>query len=258
MLEPAELRRLLPYGLGVVLLGVVGIAVGDFALQWQPVPSGLPLRTEVAYACAAVLVAGGVCLLVRQASSGAALVLGVFFASWAVVLHLPRVISNLGEVAVWNGFAEISAAACGGLAAWSLSRGSETRTTLSRIVPRVFGLCLAVFGTAHMVYAEFTASMVPAWLPAPLFWAYATGVGHLAASLSLLCGVLSRLAATVLTGMFASFVLLLHLPRVIASPQAHVEWVMLGVSITLMGAAWLVRGLTPASSDVRRISPAFS
>jgi hypothetical protein len=41
--------------------------------------------------------------------------------------------------------------------------------------------------------------------------------------------------------MMGSFVVLLHLPRVIAAPDQHVEWIMLAVSSMLTGAALLVR-----------------
>jgi uncharacterized membrane protein len=251
MLDSALLQRLLPYGLGVFLLGIVGIAFGDFALQWQPVPPGVPLRSELAYVCAAIVAFCAVALFFQRTTSQAALLLGSFFALWAAVLHLPRVLVHLGEIAVWNGLAEIGAAACGGWAAWVLVEGTRQRPTAARIVPRILGACLLVFGTAHFVYADFTASMVPKWIPGPLFWAYATGIGHFAAGLSLISGVLSRLAATLLTAMFASFVCLLHLPRVIASPETHMEWVMLAISTTLMGTAWLVRELTPEFSRAR-------
>ncbi len=49
--------------------------------------------------------------------------------------------------------------------------------------------------------------------------------------------------------MMASFVVLLHLPRVIAAPDQHVEWIMLGVSSTLTGAAWLVRKYADLNED---------
>ena len=41
--------------------------------------------------------------------------------------------------------------------------------------------------------------------------------------------------------MMASFVVLLHLPRVAAAPDQHVEWIMLAMSSALTGAALLVR-----------------
>ena len=83
--------------------------------------------------------------------------------------------------------------------------------------------------------------MVPAWIPYKLFWAYATGAGHLAAGLAFVSGIQARLAATCLAGMMGSFVVLLHIPRVIAAPDQHVEWIMLAVSSALTGSAWLLR-----------------
>jgi hypothetical protein len=41
--------------------------------------------------------------------------------------------------------------------------------------------------------------------------------------------------------MMASFVLLVHIPRVIGAPDQHIEWVMVSVATALSGAAWLVR-----------------
>jgi len=41
--------------------------------------------------------------------------------------------------------------------------------------------------------------------------------------------------------LLALFVLLVHLPRVIASPDEHLEWIMLGVALSLSGSAWAIR-----------------
>ena len=110
------------------------------------------------------------------------------------------------------------------------------------LVARVLaGVSAMVFGFAHFNYIDFTASMVPAWIPYKTFWAWATGAGHLAAGLALVSGIRARLAAGCEAAMMGSFVVLLHLPRVIAAPDQHVEWIMLGVSTMLTGAALLVR-----------------
>jgi hypothetical protein len=37
----------LPFALGAILLGAVSIWFHDFALQWQPVPAGFPMRTQL-------------------------------------------------------------------------------------------------------------------------------------------------------------------------------------------------------------------
>ena len=84
--------------------------------------------------------------------------------------------------------------------------------------------------------------MVPTWIPPnQIFWAYATGVVHVATGLSLVSGIRSQLGATVLAAMMAVFVVLVHIPRVYAAPGDQLEWIMLGVALSLSGAAWLVR-----------------
>jgi uncharacterized membrane protein YphA (DoxX/SURF4 family) len=103
------------------------------------------------------------------------------------------------------------------------------------------GASALVFGFAHFNYIDFTASMVPAWIPFKTFWAWATGVGHALTGIALLSGFQARLAAGCEAAMMGSFVLLLHLPRVVTAPDQHAEWIMLGMSTALAGAALLVR-----------------
>jgi hypothetical protein len=52
--------------------------------------------------------------------------------------------------------------------------------------------------------------------------------------------VLARLGATLLATMFAGFVLLLHVPRVVHAPESRLEWTMMSVAISLTGAAVIV------------------
>jgi len=233
-------RNTIPHAFGSILLGAVGIWFHDFAMQWQPVPKGLPLYTPLVYVSAALLIAGGAALLTRKGERGGALLLASFYGLWAIALHLPVAFASWQHIGVWNGPAEATFLAVGGLALFATGAG-QLRRTLTLTARLLAGASAVVFGLAHFNYADFTASMVPAWIPYPLFWAYATGAGHFAAGVALLSGVQARLAATLLAGMMGSFVVLLHIPRVIAHPELHAEWIMLGVSSALAGSAWLVR-----------------
>jgi uncharacterized membrane protein YphA (DoxX/SURF4 family) len=229
------------YAFGAILLGVIGIAFHDFAMQWQPVPAGFPIRTPLAYVSGIILVIGGAALLSPKGERGGAWLLTIFLGLWTVTLNVPAALAGYKHIGAWNSPAEIAFMTMGGLALVSSTAGA-LRKTLSRIARIVAGLSACVFGFAHFNYIDFTASMVPTWIPPNgVFWAWATGAGHLAAGLSLVSGIRARLAATLLAGMMASFVVLLHLPRVVAAPDQHVEWIMLGVSSMLAGAAWLLR-----------------
>ncbi len=230
-----------PYALGAILLGVITFCFGDFALQWQPVPKGWAPHLPLVYLSGALLVAGGAATLSRRWERWGALLLAVFYGLWVVALHLPNAFASAGHIGAWNGPAEITFLAMGGTALFAAGAG-PMRHTLALAARLLAGASAVVFGFAHFNYIDFTASMVPAWIPpSQVFWAWATGAGHLAAGIALVSGFQARLAATLLAGMMASFVLLLHIPRVIHAPDQHAEWIMLAISSSLAGAAWLVR-----------------
>src|SRR5450432_66724 len=97
------------------------------------------------------------------------------------------------SVGRWLGFSEALASLIGAWLLIAMLRGQSGSTALAQ---RVFGLACIVFGLSHFVYGEFTASMIPGWLPAHLILAYLTGAGHMAAGVALVTGAMPRLAAT--------------------------------------------------------------
>jgi len=98
-----------------------------------------------------------------------------------------------------------------------------------------------LFGGAHFFYMNLTAPLVPKWLPpGPELWGYATGVGHIAAGIAILTRVMARLAAILLTAMYASFTVLVHVPMLLADPTSHWIWSENAVNIALIGVAWVV------------------
>jgi uncharacterized membrane protein YphA (DoxX/SURF4 family) len=234
-------KHAIPYALGAILLGAVGIWFHDFAMQWQPVPRGLPAYGILAYVSGLLLIAGGVAILSRKGERFGALLLASFFGLWVVALHLPNAIAGYLHIGAWLAPAESAFACLGGVALFSSGAGA-LRGTLTKITRIVAGACCIVFGLAHFNYIDMTAGMVPAWIPPnQTFWAWATGAGHLAAGLALVSGFQARLAATLEAIMMAAFVVLLHIPLVIAAPALHINWIMLAVATTYAGAAWLVR-----------------
>jgi len=231
----------LVFALAAILLGAVGIVFHDFAMQWQPVPAGIGMRTQLAYVAGAVLVVGGALLLVTRTERAGAWLLTVFIGLWMLVLNLPVAIASASHIGAWNSPAEIGFLTSGALALAASSIASGARAHLLLVARLLAGASAIVFGFAHFNYIDFTASMVPGWIPYKAFWAWATGAGHLAAGIALVSGIKARLGVTCEAAMMGSFVVLLHLPRVIAAPEQHVEWIMLAVSSMLAGSALLVR-----------------
>jgi uncharacterized membrane protein len=235
------------YGLAAVLLGLVGLAWGDFAAVWQPVPDEIPGRTTLAYIAAIALISGGVALQRPRTAWMGALGLAILYAIFAL-LWVPRVVGFPKIFATWSGTAEQLALAIGGVAAYASVRrraagpaGGAAAIKMTRAGRLVFGLCLVAFGTAHLIYTNETAAMVPAWLPpGQRAWALATGACHLLAGLALLSGVWALLAARLVTAMFIGFGLFVWAPQLLRGPGDHMAWAGNAVNFALIGAAWAV------------------
>jgi uncharacterized membrane protein YphA (DoxX/SURF4 family) len=229
------------YGLGAIVLGIVELKFGAIADVWLPVPAHLAGNHILVYAAAGVLVLAGLAINLPRAAAIAAVTLAALFAMGMLVLELPLSLAKPASWGGWQGVAESTVMALGGVFAYLQAPGvSKTRAaTIGGIARLVFGACLLVFGVSHFVYVKFTASMVPAWIPpSQMIWAYATGVAQLAAGLAILSGVQARLAAVLLTVMYAAFSLLVHIPSVIAAPSSHANWAENGINLLLVGAAW--------------------
>lgn len=229
------------HAFGAIALGVIGIVFHDFALQWQPVPQGIGMRTPLAFASAALLLIGGAALLHRKWERAGAILLASFYGLWVIALHLPNAFASWKHIGAWNAPAELTYLSMGGVALFATGAGA-LRGTLRQVARILAGASALVFGLAHFNYIGFTATFVPAWIPPNgEFWAWATGGGHFAAGVALVSGYQARLAAGLHAAMMGSFALLVHIPRVIANPDKHEEWIMLGVSSGLAGSALLIR-----------------
>jgi uncharacterized membrane protein YphA (DoxX/SURF4 family) len=231
------------YGLAAVVLGFVGLVWGDFAVVWQPVPDAVPGQTPLGYAAAIPFLLAGFALQWRRIAYLGASALTVFYGAAVIVLDVPRAIAHPSVFVTWYGVAETLALAAGGLVTYAQCAERETSASvrLSRVGRLLFGLCLIVFSLAHLFYLEYTAKMVPVWIPpGQIFWAYATAAAHFAAGIALLCGIRARAAAMLLTAMFVSFGILVHVPTLLVDPQRHFYWVENAINFTLIGSAWII------------------
>lgn len=224
--------------LGMAGLGVLSLIYGDFALQWQAVPQGIPWRETLARLSGVTLLALGAGLVWGRSARPAALGLTLFLLTW-VLGHLARVAAQPLNVGEWLGVAESSALICG---AWIVYASLARREASIPAARLVFGVCCVVFGLSHLVYLAFTASMIPAWMPGRLGLAAFTGAAHMAAGLAIITGVVARLAAVLEAVMMTSFIVLVHLTGVAAEPASRLQWTMVFVALALSGAAWAVAG----------------
>ena len=224
----------------MITLGVVGLASGDFLLG-QPVPPGFPSRTVLAYAAAAFLLVTGAALEWRRTSARAAGILAAYYTVVVILLMNGRVLlAHFAEYVTYESLAEQAAIAAAALIVYADMRDRPPALRLTRLGQVAFGVCAIVFGGAHFAYMGMTAPLVPAWLPpSQEFWAWLTGFAHIAAGIAIVLSVRARLAAVLLTIMYASFTPLVHVPLLMSDPSV-MNWSENAVNLVLTGAAWVV------------------
>jgi len=231
------------YGVAAIGFGLVGIAWQDFALVWQPVPQDVSGRAGLACVVAVIFLIAGMALQWRTTGSIGAAVLAIVYSLCVLLLHLPKVIVHPNELSPWAGVAEQLSLVAGGLLAYAMTgRLDPLRSERFWKLAKVFYLaCLFSFGLVHFVFVDATAALVPQWLPLhPKFWAYATGIADWLAALAILSGKYALLAARLLTVMFITFGVLVHLPALVAEPRAHMSWTANVMNLALVGSAWLL------------------
>ena len=231
------------YGLGVMAMAIVALAWVDFDLG-QPVPKGFPARTALTYVAAFFMLVAGAAIQWRRTAAWGAAALAMYYALIVVILMNGRVVlAHYAEFGSYSGAAEQLAIAAAALIIYAAAAKIDAvrAACLTRLAQLTFGVCALLFGGAHFFYMNLTAPLVPKWLPpTPEFWGYATGVGHIAAGIAILTGVQARLAAILLTIMYASFTVLVHGPMLVADHSSRLIWSENALNIALIGAAWVV------------------
>ena len=123
---------------------------------------------------------------------------------------------------------------------------------------RIFiAISLVVFAIQHFLYANFVATLVPAWIPGRLFWAYFVGVAFVAAAIGAVVPKMTRPVGILLGILFLLFVVTLHIPRIAAHSRDGNEWTSGFVALAMCGGAWILAGAT-WSEDERQSTLSFS
>lgn len=233
------------FGASAIVLGLTGLLWADFATNWQRVGPSVPHREMLAYITAVYEILAGIAILcwrfgrqIARAGAGMLAVLySIFTLLWvAQVFAAPRVYDGWGNV-----FEELALVIASVVLYASLApRGSALAHKEARI-SRVYGVCAISFALNHFAYPARTASFVPKWIPpGQMFWAVATAVFFLLAAAAILSGVLAGLAAYLLTLMILGFEVLAWLPLLHAYPHVHFVCASNAISVTLIGATWVV------------------
>ncbi len=226
-------------------VAILTLAYGDFVPMRQPFPAWIPGRDTWIYGSAILILGASVGLCFSRTALPALLTLVAYQAVWMVICTLPIFATPLG-VGSWYGFCEALTPLISAGILYAMQRRSVTSARAVRVAQGLFGLTCVFYGWSHFYYADYTAGMVPAWLPARLGLAYFTGVAHIAAGIGITVGILPRLAATLEALMMSLFGLLVWVPSFFTHPRpdwatpTQNQWSELVVNLVLAAGAWVV------------------
>ena len=233
-------------------LAVWSLIYGDFGWGAQSVLARIPWREAWVYGSALILLAASAGLCVPRIALPSVLTIGAYQAVGAAI-SVPQILSEPLSIGAWYPFCEALTPLA---AAWILyamlrgqARGSGMLTASAgsvRAAQVLFGLTCVFYGLSHFVYVDYTAILVPAWLPGRRALAYFTGLGHVAAGVAVIIGILARLGATLEATMMSLFALLVWVPSFFAQPRPkwatppEHQWSELVVTLVVAASAWIV------------------
>jgi uncharacterized membrane protein len=116
---------------------------------------------------------------------------------------------------------------------------------LDKLIPfgRLFyAIPMAVFAAEHFTFTDSVLLIVPSWIPAHRFWFYCVAIALIAAAFSIIFKVRAQLAFTLLGIMLFLFVVLIHIPNVVATPQDRIRWAVALRDLAFSGGAFAFAG----------------
>ena len=131
------------------------------------------------------------------------------------------------------------------VALWAAKTDIARASGLDKIVALsnlCFAITLAVFGTLHLSDVESVLPIVPSYMPWRLFWAYFFGFALLAASLSIATKIQVRWSGLLFGIAMFSFVAMLMIPGVFASPRDRFAWTFVFRESSFGGGGWMLAG----------------
>jgi uncharacterized membrane protein len=159
---------------------------------------------------------------------------------YVAAIYLPRIVGSPRNPGFWTSTAELISLAGAAFVASGIgspSRPANSSVNLGRVL---YALPLIVFALQHFMYARFVATLVPAWIPARLFWACFVGAAFIAAAASIILKIKDSLAASLLGLMFFLWVVIVHAPRIALAPHNANEWTSGLIALAMSGGAWLM------------------
>lgn len=221
--------------LGRSVFGLAAIAFGAFDLAYTATAHAhTVLHDAVIYASAAGQIFGGI---VVQRKAAARLGSALLLAAYALycLLLIPAVIATPLVFDPWGNLFEPATMAAAALVLFG------RRTAAAQAGWLLFTLCVITFAVYQAVHVQYTASLVPKWIPpGQVFWVIVTTIAFALAAIALLVRRLDVLATRLLAAMLLLFQVLIWIPAVIAQPRSAGMWSENVLNFAIAASCWVL------------------
>lgn len=216
------------------------------------VPQYMPWPSLWTYLVGAALIAACVSIMTEIKADAAALLLGIMFALFELMIYVPNLVQNPHDrFSISGPLRDLSL--CGGALclAWTMSPAArQQRLRWLAVTGRwIFTVAILYFGVEQFLHPEFAPGVplelqMPAWFPAHLALSWLTGTVLVAGGLCMVANKGARWAATAVGVAYLLLVLFVYMPMEIVHPSVEISGELDYVANTLAvgGAALLVAG----------------
>jgi uncharacterized membrane protein YphA (DoxX/SURF4 family) len=240
MLKPGFNENLLKaghlfYGIGIAALGIMQFMYSDFRPVILPPswPSWMHGSIQ-AYITGAALVIAGIFIATGKNARTASLYLGgflfVFFLVFQVSFTLFIQPNSPRHLGLWTDPLK-ELALSGGAFVMAGSFFNQQRNNnnsviilLEKLIPAgriFFSIMMIAFGLDHFYYTQFVSSLVPSWIPGPVFWTYFAAVALIGSGIGIILKIKLQLIALLSGVMLFLWFIFLHIPRAVADPYMN-------------------------------------
>lgn len=227
------------------------------------VPAWMPGHLFWAVLVGTALIAASLSMITGIKAELAALMMGVMLLLFVLLIYVPNLVQNPGDLAVTALLRDLSLS--GGALALAGTLAAEGRWRrlgwLAVLGRTFFAVAIGEFGVENFVHPNFAPVvpepnlMTPTWIPGHMVWAYLTGAILVAGGIAVLLNWRTRLAAAVVGIAFFVLLIVLYMPMEIVHPSIEIsgELDQVAQTLAMSGAALLVAG----AQKRRDAGPAF-
>ncbi len=186
-------------------------------------------------------IAGGIGIQYPRTLRWASIVLCIVYLIFSLAC-IPGIIAAPTVYFHYGSFFEQFSLLCGAIALCACTEvDAERALRFGRLARFGLGVCALSFTASQVLYLSVTADLVPKWIPPnQTFWAILTTIAFGLAAIAILTNRQARLATRLLTLMLALFGVLVWVPRLIAHPEAHLNWSELALTFLITGSVWVM------------------